>query len=76
MDEKLRRFQKLWRGETPRGISMIKRQRFRSLMKCKLMVRGLPLTEENARMLWMGELKKSSKGIESYLPGEKLPRRR
>jgi len=52
--EKDRQFEALWEGRVPRGVSVIKRQRFRNWIKAKLDQRKVHFNKENAKAYWNG----------------------
>ena len=54
--EKERQFEKLWKGETPKGINPQKRNAFRSRMKSDCQQLGLRYTKVNSRRIYLGEL--------------------
>ena len=54
--EKKRQFERLWKGETPKGTNPHKRDEFRSRMKSACQQLGLRYTKVNSRRIYLGEL--------------------
>jgi len=69
-DAKREDFDRMWNT-----ANTAKRTQFRNLMKAKLDQIKQPVTEENARAFWMGQLK-AAPPKEEYQPEFEEPRRR
>ena len=54
--EKKRQFERLWKGETPKGTNPQKRDEFRARMKSACQQLGLRYTKVNSRRIYLGEL--------------------
>ena len=53
--EKKRQFERLWKGETPKGINPQKRDEFRSKMKSSCQQLGLRFSKINSQRIYLGE---------------------
>ena len=56
-NDKLQQFNNLWDGITPKGINRAKSLKFRQYILEHVRQMQRPLTRENAKKYWMGELK-------------------
>ncbi|MEK9731353.1 MAG: hypothetical protein VW230_06305 [Candidatus Poseidoniales archaeon] len=57
-------FERLWNGETPKGINRAKSLKFQQYILEHVRQMRRPLTKENARRYWMGELQKEVQNTE------------
>ncbi|MDA0715835.1 MAG: hypothetical protein O3A74_04670 [archaeon] len=57
-------FERLWNGETPKGINRAKSQKFQQYILEHVRQMRRSLTKENARRYWMGELQKEVQNTE------------
>tara|TARA_B100001093_G_scaffold131822_1_gene124372 strand:+ start:27906 stop:28175 length:270 start_codon:yes stop_codon:yes gene_type:complete len=55
-NDKAEQFERLWDGITPKGVNRNKSLKFRQYMLEHVRQTRRPLTRENARKYWMGEL--------------------
>ncbi|MDP6413489.1 MAG: hypothetical protein QGG54_00360 [Gammaproteobacteria bacterium] len=53
--EKKRQFERLWKGETPKGTNPQKRDEFRSKMKSSCQQLGLRFSKINSQRIYLGE---------------------
>ncbi len=53
--EKKRQFERLWKGETPKGTNTQKRDEFRSKMKSSCQQLGLRFSKINSQRIYLGE---------------------
>ncbi len=63
-DTKEEQFERLWNGETPKGINRSKSLKFQQYILEHVPQMRRPLTKENARRYWMGELQKEVQNTE------------
>lgn len=56
LSEKEQQFERLWKGLTPRGLSLQKRREFRSKMKSACQQLGYDFDKHNARLYFSGRL--------------------
>ncbi len=56
-NDKQEQFSNLWDGITPKGVNRTKSLKFRQYILEHVRQMQRPLTRENARKYWMGELK-------------------
>ncbi|MEK9696241.1 MAG: hypothetical protein VW270_10780 [Candidatus Poseidoniales archaeon] len=63
-DTKEEQFERLWNGETPKGINRSKSLKFQQYILEHVRQMRRPLTKENARRYWMGELQKEVQNTE------------
>ena len=56
--EQFKNFEKLWRGETPKGINLTKKNSFRSRMKNSCQQEGLEYSKINSFLVFSGLSKK------------------
>jgi hypothetical protein len=64
-DDKAMQFDRLWDGVTPNGVNRSKSLKFRQYILEHVRQMRRPLTRENARRYWMGELQKEIADRES-----------
>ena len=64
LNEKEEQFEKLWEGETPKGYNRTKALKFRQYILEHVRQTRRPLTRENAKKYWMGELQKEMRDAE------------
>ena len=55
--EQYKQFEKLWSGDTPKGINTTKRNLFRSRMKNSCQQEGIEFSKINAFRIFSGEIK-------------------
>lgn len=65
-DTKEEQFERLWEGRTPKGINRSKAQRFRQYILLHVQLKSRPLTKENARKYWMGDLQREIRDAERF----------
>ena len=65
-DDKAEQFDRLWDGMTPKGINRTKALKFRRYILEHVRQTKRPLTRENARKYWMGQLQQEIKDAESF----------
>ena len=65
-DDKAEQFERLWDGMTPKGINRNKALKFRQYILEHVRQTKRPLTRENARKYWMGQLQQEIKDAESF----------
>ena len=56
VNEKEAQFERLWAGETPKGVNRTKALKFRQYILEHVRQTRRPLNRENARKYWMGVL--------------------
>ena len=66
ISEKEARFERLWAGETPKGVNRTKALKFRQYILEHVRQKKRPLTYENAKRYWMGEIQKEEAESENY----------
>ncbi len=59
-------FDRLWEGQTPKGINRSKKLKFRQYILEHVRQKKRPLTYENAKRYWMGEIQKEEAESENY----------
>ena len=65
-DTKEEQFDRLWRGETPKGINRSKSLRFRQYILQHIALKQRPPTRENALKYWMGDLQREIRDSERF----------
>ena len=63
-DDKAEQFERLWDGMTPKGINRTKALKFRQYILEHVRQTKRPLTRENARKYWMGQLQQEINSVE------------
>jgi hypothetical protein len=65
-NDKQEQFSNLWDGITPKGVNRTKSLKFRQYILEHVRQMQRPLTRENARKYWMGELKAEIRDRDSF----------
>lgn len=65
-NDKQEQFSNLWDGITPKGVNRTKSLKFRQYILEHVRQMRRPLTRENARKYWMGELKAEIEDRDSF----------
>ena len=65
-NDKLMQFNNLWDGITPKGVNRTKSLKFRQYILEHVRQMRRPLTRENARKYWMGQLKSEIQDRDSF----------
>ena len=75
--EQFKNFESLWRGETPKGINLTKKNSFRSRMKNSCQQEGLEYSKINSFLVFSGLSKKLDPDtiIKNYIKITSPPRR-
>ncbi len=64
LNDKEYQFERLWEGQTPKGYNRTKALKFRQYILEHVRQTQRPLTRENAKKYWMGELQKEMRDAE------------
>ena len=64
LNDKDDQFERLWEGKTPKGYNRTKALKFRQYILEHVRQTQRPLTRENAKKYWMGELQKEMRDAE------------
>ena len=64
LNDKEDQFERLWEGQTPKGYNRTKALKFRQYILEHVRQTQRPLTRENAKKYWMGELQKEMRDAE------------
>ena len=59
-------FDRLWEGQTPKGINRVKALKFRQYILEHVRQKRRPLTRENAKRYWMGYIQREEAENESF----------
>jgi hypothetical protein len=65
-NDKQEQFSNLWDGITPKGVNRTKSLKFRQYILEHVRQMRRPLTRENARKYWMGDLKSEIRDRDSF----------
>ena len=65
-DDKAEQFDRLWDGITPKGVNRTKALKFRQYILEHVRQTRRPLTRQNAKKYWMGQLQAEIRDAESF----------
>ena len=65
-DSKEEQFDNLWDGRSPKGYNRTKSAKFRQYIREHVRQKGRPLTRENCKKYWLGELQKEIRESETF----------